>query len=736
MGNHLVQAEWSLNQTSDSVYGIARSVLQAATSDNVQPLAILACEAFGNTLAMSRETCLKIERSVLPTPDPMPLRFLKVKIGFSKHDCAVHFGSNQAGIRFLGLAAALVTTIKPFQGAQTLLPMLEATTSDKRLLPSTKQLSDLLSSLEGRCQYSGFSDIVFGYLRIMKQAVGTERMWMENFRVPCPEALTTLVDVLRRMQRMGADSISHVSIKVAVKYAPWVAAFSKWCLEIPPSLIINDKPLISQTGSRLDMIVVYDEDEDEDQGIEITIHHKINNLTDIFVLDNDESSTWELDSRVGFETTCAFLRQGCGKSEWARRALFAVLPSTILRLREDLLGLFTEDQVPSRVASASQRLRGLSRPDPFPTHSEVVGLLSVVLGLDSTELPYAASPSTALEDMPEVRDYIQKSEDQHHFQQPWGATFLEPLASAISSDMDSVPLKSLDSKATELSFCVLLLSLFQNISNLHMRPWLLTPTKIARQLNERMLNRKAYLNIEEFLANAGGLVMAPSFGEFGRYVMWSYKGQTLWPTIYEQLHLEDTGYLGIASHRGHIIRDREKYSEVIAARPGPPGDSDHTLRGLLAIDPLSFQLSAPADMFSHFGVSWRLFVSKEYPASLEAYLAFEKASEGGNRRCAEERLFIGLCYCWFAYCDHHPDAPAQHPIPGESLTSPWYEHWSPQSDTPDHVRVIAVDGDDPKRLFAIGQLGYRRTPHVLRRRACLDCCIELCHDTGRKVLIL
>jgi len=63
-----IQAQWSLDATSTSVYSVARGVLQAATSDNVQPLAIIACERFGNTIAMSQEACRKMEVSVLPTP--------------------------------------------------------------------------------------------------------------------------------------------------------------------------------------------------------------------------------------------------------------------------------------------------------------------------------------------------------------------------------------------------------------------------------------------------------------------------------------------------------------------------------------------------------------------------------------------------------------------------------------------------------------------------------------------
>jgi len=47
-----VQAQWNLDQTMGLALSVARGIFQAATNDNVQPLAILACENFGNTIAM------------------------------------------------------------------------------------------------------------------------------------------------------------------------------------------------------------------------------------------------------------------------------------------------------------------------------------------------------------------------------------------------------------------------------------------------------------------------------------------------------------------------------------------------------------------------------------------------------------------------------------------------------------------------------------------------------------
>ncbi len=95
-------------------------LLQAATSDNVQPLAILACERFGATLAICDTTRRKIEELVLTGTNQSVVTFLRATIGYSSGDCASQFVHSEAGIRFLALAAALVTSTGAFHGGLAL----------------------------------------------------------------------------------------------------------------------------------------------------------------------------------------------------------------------------------------------------------------------------------------------------------------------------------------------------------------------------------------------------------------------------------------------------------------------------------------------------------------------------------------------------------------------------------------------------------------------------------------
>jgi hypothetical protein len=121
-----VTAQWALNETTDSAIVIGKGVLRAATSDNVQPLAIIAAEAFGATIAMCRETQMKVEKHAKKNHNSYVVEFLRSSIGYAKDDCAIQLASSNSGLRFLGLAATLLCTEDNFTAAQALEVMISS----------------------------------------------------------------------------------------------------------------------------------------------------------------------------------------------------------------------------------------------------------------------------------------------------------------------------------------------------------------------------------------------------------------------------------------------------------------------------------------------------------------------------------------------------------------------------------------------------------------------------------
>jgi hypothetical protein len=96
---------------------------------------------------------------------------LKSHVGFFKGDCASQLGASPAGTNFLGLEAALVTTIGPFNGAHAMEIMIRQTTTDPTLLPTVKHLKDLLMSVEARSYRCGFAERTFSACGWIKYVV-------------------------------------------------------------------------------------------------------------------------------------------------------------------------------------------------------------------------------------------------------------------------------------------------------------------------------------------------------------------------------------------------------------------------------------------------------------------------------------------------------------------------------------------------------------------------------------
>ena len=102
------QAQWALDSTVSGILSIARGFIQAATSDNVQMLALLACEQFGTTLPINTMTRIKVEK-LARRSGSKSLGFVKSLVGFSAGDSADVLSRSDGGVRFLCFAAILVS---------------------------------------------------------------------------------------------------------------------------------------------------------------------------------------------------------------------------------------------------------------------------------------------------------------------------------------------------------------------------------------------------------------------------------------------------------------------------------------------------------------------------------------------------------------------------------------------------------------------------------------------------
>lgn len=102
MSSHIppTQSVWAINDTVNNSVTIARGVLEAATSDNINPVALLSCEAFGNVLPLCVETRYKIERLARRNYTSHVLNFIKAQISYRKNDVVELLSNSDASVLF------------------------------------------------------------------------------------------------------------------------------------------------------------------------------------------------------------------------------------------------------------------------------------------------------------------------------------------------------------------------------------------------------------------------------------------------------------------------------------------------------------------------------------------------------------------------------------------------------------------------------------------------------------
>lgn len=246
--------QWSLDKTSNDAFKVARGILEAATTDNVQPLALLACEKFGATVAMSPESCHKVHILCSRIHESAVLSFLKARIGYRKGDCSWHLAQSYAGLQFLGLAACL-STLNPWSAAIVLHRLIYATASDKTLIPTPQHLKQLVLAVEDPLAKSGFTESALGWSPIfLDEDVHSE---ISNDELSPAEKLATIVapidavigltQAMSQLARVG-ERLQRIEIKTKAANAAWLVAFVKWCLGAPPAIVFHDGKSLTGIG--------------------------------------------------------------------------------------------------------------------------------------------------------------------------------------------------------------------------------------------------------------------------------------------------------------------------------------------------------------------------------------------------------------------------------------------------------------------------------------------------------
>lgn len=723
--------QWSLDHTSTSVVGMARGILHAATTDNVQPLAILACEQFGNTLAMSQDTIRKIEHSVVPTSQPAILAFLKSTAGYSANDSVSYLGKNTAGLQFLGLAAALVTFTDIYKAAQAVQSMLASTAKDKTLLPTARQVRDLLTSIEPRCHRSGFAEDVAGWQLLLGQhpELAFMRSDLENIPIYSPggAGLKNLVDALRQLNRLGSADITKVTVRT-VQCAPWTISFVKWSLGYPPSVVCNNTatPVLEQPGSKVTIVIPADKV--ASNCFDVTIHSSIHGPSDLVGPNLRQMTAGMVSLQMygqGVLQYCDFNSGLAGKA--FQEAIPYALHLTVKELskrvisHEDNQFAAPKNHVEARPGqnfgkgtTPSTSLRHAFSLSPFRGESAIsriyellfnqkLELISTQDNISISKLPYVA---------------LLERECRCDICHPH-ASGLDDRICNKGGFYKKLSWIVADVLALSLVDCPDLLQVSNNVNHgyWHGDSFLERVTRVLRNKSD------TDIGVPDLL-NRAMKVLGHDVNRIKRreWVASSSKGQAVWPTIYETHSYGMGGYLSLSWHPGLLRHKGETYNLAHWSQSSILGSDRIT--GIC-----KDKVQSPCNLCPGMELDWMVSTGED---SLDVALSVRCGlNEYHSIGLEPARVLTNLAKALLVEdCPHNPTSELDFSDTRLKFSGPLYP-----CDPSAGISVVAVDGDDGLRFIALSTLN-NEYPVVLRKRACLACCLEICQKTGSPVVVL
>ncbi|KAK5301822.1 hypothetical protein LTR46_009656 [Exophiala xenobiotica] len=201
---------WAISDTANTTVTIARGLLEAATSDDISPVALLACASFGSLLPVSPETRLKIEQLARRNHTSHVLNFIKAQIGYRKDDSVEQLSRSDSGIRFICLVATLCT-LDRYDAADRLDSLLQATQQGFQIRPTIRQLQVMLDSMKTKLIMSDFATSVAGFEMFLRASLAGSPSRMRIALIPTKKSLQDLVMAMNQLGRIAEeDSIETV----------------------------------------------------------------------------------------------------------------------------------------------------------------------------------------------------------------------------------------------------------------------------------------------------------------------------------------------------------------------------------------------------------------------------------------------------------------------------------------------------------------------------------------------
>ena len=405
------QSVWALNETAGGLIAFSKGLLQAATSDNVSPIALSACQSFGSLLPICPETRLKIGQLARRSHTSHVLKFVSAQIGYLKGDSVEVLSESDGGIRFLSLVATFCTMTR-YEAATRIDSLLEATQSRDQLRPSLVQLQSMLRILESKLALSDFAASVAGWEiwftgQLLRPADDSFRPQIAE--IPPRGKLQYLILLLNETRRLSEEQSAH--IRSRPQYVPWLVSFIKWLVGEPPFIQLATGRILNHQEKPQILLTVLSNSRDDSLA-----EHMRNSVSKGQIMDLQVSA-----SQMNKTLRCLVMEEEMPKSkmawnglltarEWTtfqvrrlfneypqlqrNRELLEVLESTIsfiVGILPDRLRFYRDRQQPPSLDLQADDtippMKSLFRCTAFPEAGERIALAQELLGARITVVP-------------------------------------------------------------------------------------------------------------------------------------------------------------------------------------------------------------------------------------------------------------------------------------------------------------------------------------------------------------
>lgn len=694
------QEYWDVEKTADGQVTLPHAIFQTANSNFVEPLAILACELFGTTLAICPQTCRKVQNTVLSTPPHVALRILNLKVGHSAQDCASYFGTSQAGLQFLSLATALIATMGAVESSEKICRLVDDSASDEALVPALAQVEKLMVNSEQRCHLSPFGNELVGWHDQLCDKMNDNEnhvAWTGGLLTPTTDALKLIVRAFREISGAGDRGTIGVTFSVS-SIAAWLAAFTKWYFGSPASIYKKDNTPITETPDSKVRIFVLPNSDSEKQFFDVTLHYSNDSPWNTSA--SKDGCTWSV--MVDLRMYCKWLLRdlNCAKGGALMAAVRGSIGPAVKMAAANVSfsGRYSNDTqhlIPQNWQDPPERTQ------PWRETSKVLSLMFEDYDWNNADGHITVAPeAVTLYEIPAVRAYIESAR-----------IGFGPSQSTVAQDIEASRVHFLKTLAHVVTK-VLALSLYQHPESLKVFTlWDIPGSSsmvnlIAQALDGAKTSCPANALLDEALCLVGQANGRDTDTSFA--IMSSAYGQAVYFSFLETIDVVKRGYMSLSWLPGEIWLSTMRMRHMRT----PPGT-------LYNYNPPDTEIArtAPVSLRGSLFPQWKLnawgLVLKMHGD--EAFRRSKHVGVGAVLSSLAGSLFLKKC-------PHHPTEEFNEEF------KKFCHSLAPGDDQPIingvDIYIFDIGNNDLYRFYSCAWLAGN--PAVFGGHVCLNCCVKAC----------